>query len=360
MKALLYEGPERVALREVPVPPIGETEALVQVDACGVCGTDLVKVFNNGHLKPPVPLGHEVAGRIHKLGKRAKGFKVGDRVIVAHHVPCRDCHYCRRGHPSMCREFKRTNLDPGGFSQFIRVSERHLKHTTLRIPPKLDFVAASQVEPLACCLRNARRLGLEKGDVAAIFGLGSIGLMTAQLLGHFGVSVVGLDLDPQRVEVARKAGVRNSFNGKDPGAEKVVRALSEGRGADALVFTAGTPQLVSQRLAWLRDGGTVNVFASFHPESSLSLDLNEVYHRELRVISSYSPALEDLRESLKLIASGKISMEPHIGHVFTMLDFGEAVRRVRSREILKAILLPQEARSCLSLAPSAAAAAGRR
>ena len=260
----------------------------------------------------------------------------------------------------MCREFKRTNLDPGGFSQFVRVSEGHLQHTTLKIPPKLDLLAASQVEPLACCLRNARRLALAKGDVAAIFGLGSIGLMTAQLLGHFEVSVVGLDLDPQRVELARKSGVRNAFNGKDPGAEKVVRALSEGRGADALIFTAGTPQLVSQRLPWLRDGGTVNVFASFHPDSAVSLDLNEIYHRELRVISSYSPALEDLRESLKLIASRKISMEPHIRNVFPMLDFGEAVRRVRTREILKAILLPQEARSCRGLPPSAAATAGRR
>ena len=342
MKALVYEGPRRVALREVPVPPIGDGEALVQVEACGVCGTDLVKIFNNGALKPPVPLGHEVAGRIHKLGKAVKGFKVGDRVIVAHHVPCEECHYCLREHPSMCREFKKTNLDPGGFSQFIRVSERHVQHTMLKIPAKLDFATASQVEPLACCLRNARRLGLREGDVAVVIGLGSIGLMTAQLLVRRGITVVGIDLDAQRVALAKASGIKHATTGKDGGAERLVRVLSEQRGADALVFTAGTPSLVSERLRWLRDGGTLNVFASFYPESKAALDLNELYHRELRVIASYSPALEDLREALRLIASGDVSMKPHVGQSFALGQFDEAVRQVRERQILKAILLPQK------------------
>src|SRR5438309_2080363 len=156
MKALVYEGPQRVHLQDVPAPEIGEREALVQVEACGICGTDLSKIFNSS-LRPPVPLGHEVAGRIEKIGRGVKGFKVADRVVVAHHTPCLECHYCLRGHQSMCREFKRTNLDPGGFAQFIRVTEKHLKQTTLKIPPKIDFATASQVEPLACCLRNARR-----------------------------------------------------------------------------------------------------------------------------------------------------------------------------------------------------------
>src|SRR5208282_2976189 len=156
MKALVYEAPQRVSLQEVPIPEIGAREALVQVEACGLCGTDIVKIYNES-LQPPIPLGHEVAGRIEELGSGATKFKVGDRVVVAHHVPCFECHYCRRGHPSMCREFKRTNLFPGGLAQFVRVSEQHLKHTTFKIPAKVGFTEASQTEPLACCLRNARR-----------------------------------------------------------------------------------------------------------------------------------------------------------------------------------------------------------
>lgn len=349
MKALVYEGPQSVVLRDVPVPEIGEREALVQVEACGLCGTDLVKIYN-GNAKPPLPLGHEVAGRIQKTGPGVKGFKAGDRVVVAHHVPCFECHYCRRGSPSMCREFKRTNLDPGGFAQFVRVSERHLAHTTLKIPAKLGFAAASQTEPLACCLRNARRLGLEKGDLAVIIGLGSIGLMTAQVLALRGVTVAAADLDPQRVRIAQKAGIEHAYTGKDGRLEETLRSLSDYRGADALIFTAGTPQLVAQRLAWLRDGGTLNVFASFHPEPNARLDLNELYRRELRVLASYSPAVEDLREALRLIASGEIAMEPHASCAFPMERFQEALRRARGREILKAILLPQKAAETADLA----------
>lgn len=341
MKALIYEGPQRVSLREVPIPKIGPGEALVQVEACGLCGTDLVKIYN-GNSKPPVPLGHEVAGQIEKLGSSVKQFKVGDRVVVAHHVPCFECHYCVRGHPSMCREFKRSNLDPGGFAQFVRVSEQHLKHTTFKIPAKIDFATASQVEPLACCLRNARRLGLAKGDTAVIVGLGSIGLMTAQVLVRLGVTAIGVDIDAQRVSTAHKSGIEHAYTGKEGRTEELIQSMTEYRGADALVFTAGSPQLVSERLSWLRDGGTLNIFASFYPDSKAWFDLNEIYHREIRIMSSYSPAIEDLQEALGLIVRKEIDMHPHSHHAFPMDQFNEVVRQVRGREILKAILLPQK------------------
>lgn len=340
MKALLYEGPRKVAVRDVPAPEIADGEALIEVEACGLCGTDLVKIFDETGLKPPVPLGHEVAGRIARLGGAVRGFKKGDRVVVAHHVPCFECHYCLRGSPSMCREFKRSNLEPGGFAQFARVSQRHLKHTTLKIPPRLDFVSACQVEPLACCVRNARRLGLQKGDTAVIVGLGSIGLMTAQLLRLREVEVLGFDLDPIRVRSAQKAGITRAYTGKDGGADELVLSASGRRGADALIFTAGAPALASQRLGWVRDGGVVNLFSGFHPESRAHLDLNAFYRRELTLLSSYSAAPEDLREALSLIAGGSISMEAHTRRVYPLEGFAEAIRQIRGREVLKAILLP--------------------
>ena len=243
----------------------------------------------------------------------------------------------------MCRDFKSSNLDPGGFAQFVRVTEQHLKHTTLKIPAKLDFLTASQVEPLACCLRNVRRLGLEKGDTAAIIGLGAIGLMTAQVLAYKGITVIGIDLDSQRVKTAQKAGIEHAYTGKDSRVEETIRSLSGYRGADALILTAGAPELAPQRLSWLRDGGTLNIFASFHPDSKAPFDLNEIYHRELRIISSYSPAIEDLQEALRLIVHGEIDMDFHVRQAFSMDQFQEAVRQVRGREILKAIVLPQKA-----------------
>src|SRR5437868_1301040 len=124
MKAILYERQTGAVLKEVPVPSIAAGEALVAVDVCGLCGTDLMKLAAKA---PRAVLGHEVAGRVAKLGKGAKGLKEGDRVVVAHHVPCLKCHYCRRGSFSMCRQFKETNIEPGGFSEFLRASALHVK-----------------------------------------------------------------------------------------------------------------------------------------------------------------------------------------------------------------------------------------
>lgn len=339
MKALLYESAGRLALREVAVPTIGDGEALVAVEACGLCGSDILKIDSRIR-ELPVPLGHELAGRIVELGAGVKGFKKGDRVVVAHHVPCLDCHYCRRGSESMCREFKRSNLDPGGFSQFTRVSSRHVRHTMLKIPKGLAFERAAMTEPLACCLRNVRRMRLTRGDTAVVVGLGFIGLMTSQLLAREGVAVIGLDLDPIRVRLAQKLGVERAYTGKEGNAQSVVLSETGGRGADALVFTAGTPGLVAERLSWVRDGGTVNVFAGFRPDSTLHLDLDALYHRELTLMSSYSPQLEDLRAALALIAEGAVDVDPYTRERFPLERYEEALRRVRGREIVKAVFAP--------------------
>ncbi|HVE11853.1 MAG TPA: alcohol dehydrogenase catalytic domain-containing protein [Elusimicrobiota bacterium] len=341
MKAILYKAQRDTPLEEVPVPELGPGEALIAVEACGLCGTDIVKI-EGATRKPPVHLGHELAGRIAQLGAGVKRFKKGDRVVVAHHVPCFECHYCRRGQESMCREFKNTNLDPGGFAQFTRVSARHVEHVMLPIPAKLGYAQAAMTEPLACCLRNVRRMNLQEGDCAAIIGLGFIGVMTAQLLQRAGVTVVGVDLDPTRVRFAQKLGIEHAYTGREGRMDQILASVTEARGADALIFTAGTPELVIEKLSWLRDGGIVNVFASFHPNPIARLDLNAIYHRELTFMSSYSPEVKDLKDALSLIAKGEIDVSSYTRDAFPLSDFAEAMRQVRGREVLKAILLPQK------------------
>lgn len=334
MKAILYDQPSGASLREVPVPSLGPGEALIAVDACGLCGTDLMKLATRAQT---AVLGHELAGRVKALGPGAEGFREGDRVVVAHHVPCLECHYCRRGSFSMCRQFKATNIEPGGFAEFVRVPALHVRHTMLRVPDGLGAAAASQAEPLACCLRNARRLGVRTGDTVGLIGLGAMGLLTAMLLNHLGADVLGLDLDPERAKGLARWG--EGFT--DP--EKMHTALlqrSQGRGLDSLIVSAGSPALVAERLSWVRDGGALNVFASFHPESTMALDLNEVYHRELTVVSSYSPALEDLRDALGLIASGAVPVAELPTKIFALGEFDAAVKAVRSRETMKAVLSP--------------------
>ena len=332
MKAILARD-GRAALAEVPVPEIGAGEFLLSVEVCGLCGTDVMKLDTRA---AGAVLGHELCGTVAKSGAGSP-FHLGERVVVSHHVPCLSCHYCRKGQESMCRQFKATNIEPGGFAQFVRIPALHARHASFRVPNGLDAVAASQMEPLACVLRNVKRLNAEAGDTIGIVGLGAIGQMTGQLLNIFGANAVGLDLDALRVKTFSRWGTATT----DASAfAKAGRDASGARGFDAVIFSAGTPAMVAQAVSWLRDGGALNVFSSFHPDPFLKLDLNQVYHRELSVLSSYSPALADLKEAFDLIASKRfdpLSLSPLS---FPLTSFDDAVQAVKSRRTLKSVLVP--------------------
>ncbi|MEK7388854.1 MAG: alcohol dehydrogenase catalytic domain-containing protein [Elusimicrobiota bacterium] len=333
MKAILARD-GRAALAEIPVPEIGAGELLLAVDVCGLCGTDVMKL--DTRLVGAV-LGHELCGTVAKVGAGAP-FKTGDRVVVSHHVPCLQCHYCRKDQQSMCRQFKATNIDPGGFAEYVRIPALHARHAAFCLPPGLDPVAASQTEPLACVLRNIKRINVSEGDTIGVVGLGAMGQMTGQLLKLFGAAAAGLDLDTARVASFSPwgAATTNAAEFSEMG-----RKLSDGRGFDAVIFSAGTPKLIEQSLSWLRDGGTLNVFASFHPDPVLQLDLNQVYHRELSILSSYSPSLSDLKESFELIATKRFNPLSLSPLSFPLSSFDDAVQAVKFRRTLKSVLRPR-------------------
>jgi L-iditol 2-dehydrogenase len=332
MKAILARD-GAAALADVPVPAIGDGELLLALDACGLCGTDVMKLDTRA---AGAVLGHELVGRVAAAGRGAP-FREGERIVVSHHVPCLDCHFCRKGQQSMCAQFKSTNIDPGGFAEFVRIPALHARHTAFRVHDDVDGLSATQTEPLACVLRNVKRLNAAPGDVVGVVGLGAIGQMTGQLLKLLGVTAVGLDLDAARVERFARWG--RATTSADEFAE-AGRHASSRRGFDAVVYSAGTPALVAKSLDWLRDGGIVNVFASFHPDPALSLDLNQVYRRELTVISSYSPSLDDLKEAFELIASRRFDPLWLSPTRFPLSAFAEAVAAVKSRRTLKSVLVP--------------------
>src|SRR5439155_4089309 len=162
------------------IPSITEQELLVKVHGCGLCGSDIIKIVQQA--PPPVKLGHELTGTVVERGRDVTNFAVGQRVVVAHHVPCGTCHYCSHGNYSMCATFKASNIDPCGFAEYIRVPTEHVQHTTLPLPGTLSAEEGSFVEPLACCIRAVRRTPLLAGDSVVVIGLGSIGLLMLQAI----------------------------------------------------------------------------------------------------------------------------------------------------------------------------------
>jgi L-iditol 2-dehydrogenase len=339
VNAVIYHLYDDIRIENVSVPSISETELLVRVHGCGLCGSDVLKIMQQA--PPPVVLGHELTGTIVERGKAVSTFEVGQRVIVAHHVPCGECHYCRHQNYSMCAHFKASNIDPCGFAEYIRVPAQHVRQTTLPLPDSLSAEEGSFVEPLACCVRAVRRLPLLAGDSVVVMGLGSIGLLMIQAAKTLGagnvgmVRVYGVDLLPERLQLARDLGADDTFWAPDneQGLRRALDPYTEGRGVDAVIITAPGARPFLQSLASVRKGGIMNIFAAH--SGIVPINLEAVYQQELSITSTYSSSPEDLRIALDLLSSRKVRADSLVSHRLPLARFSEGVMLMRERAALK-------------------------
>lgn len=334
MKVVVFRGLERLVAEDWPRPAIGPGELLLRLRGCGLCGSDIAKL--TPATKVPSVFGHELVGDVIERGAGVEDFVVGDRVVAAHHVPCGDCHYCRRGSVSMCRRFKASHLDPGGFAEYVRVPAPNVRQATFRVPAHVSDEAASFVEPLGCCLRAVRRAGVRPGDTAAVIGLGSIGGLFVVLLKHAGAVVLGVDPLAERRDLARRLGAVAVEASLRP---ETVRELSQGRGADQVFVTGGGADAVGAAAAALRDGGAVHVFAG-GVAPAIPVPLEALYHRELTISATYSSSPADLAEAHRLMTTGAIVVDGLISHRLPLERLADAVALMRERRALKVYLTP--------------------
>jgi L-iditol 2-dehydrogenase len=324
-----------IELREWPEPVPGPGELVLRMSGCGLCGSDILKI--NAAAPGPAVLGHEVVGQVAAVGPGVRRFAPGDRLVVAHHVPCFDCHYCRRGSPSMCRHFKRVNLDPGGFAELVRVPAPNVAHAAFRLPAEMTDETASFTEPLACCLRAVKRTRVGAGDTALVVGLGSIGCLLAQLLALEGVRVLASDLLEDRRALGRRLGAR--VVDTDAALDVALREATEGRGADLVILTAGGAAVLPAAAARVRDGGTLHYFAGGAGDG-LPLPLGTLYHRELTLTATYSSSPAELAEAFALLASGRVRLDGLISHRLPLGRLGEGVELMRRHEAVKVYVTP--------------------
>jgi L-iditol 2-dehydrogenase len=336
MLAAIFQGGGRIVPGPWPRPAAGPGELLLRVRGCGLCGSDIAKIVAPDTRGPAV-FGHEVVGDVVEAGPGVAGFGVGDRVVAAHHVPCGECHYCRRGSESMCRAFKASNLDPGGFAEYVRVPPANVRRATFRVPDHLTDEEASFVEPLACCVRAVDRAGVQPGDTAVVVGLGSIGCLFVQLLRRAGATVIGADPLPGRAALARTLGAQAA--GDPELAARAAREASEGRGADHVIVTGGGAEVLPWAVTVARDGGGLHCFAGGQGEV-LPIPLGTLYHRELSVNSTYSASPATLTRAFWLLASGKVEVEGLVTHRVPLARLAEGVDLMRRREALKVYVTP--------------------
>src|SRR4030066_1240106 len=166
MKVAVYYRNDDIRIEERPIPVISDKEILVKMKASGICGTDVMEWYRIK--KTPRILGHEMAGEIASVGKRVEGFKNGDRVFVSHHVPCYKCRLCSQGNYTACESLHSGNYDPGGFAEFIRVPEEHVRYGTFLLPEGMTYDDGTMIEPLACAIAGQSQLGLKEGRTVLI------------------------------------------------------------------------------------------------------------------------------------------------------------------------------------------------
>lgn len=298
--------------------------AIVKVLGCGLCGSDIVK-FVHKISKDGTVLGHEIVAEIVDIDSDTD-FKVGDEIVTSHHIPCGECVYCKHGNVSMCEHFKSTNIRPGGFSEYVYLSEEHLKNVAHLKPENLSDIEASFYEPLGCIVRAVKRANLLKGDKALVVGLGSIGILTAQALKAYGYDVLGCDLLKERIELLKSFGIDACD----------VRELDADYKADGIFMTSGADKAIGTALKYVRNGGKILVFSST-PSDLSAYPNNEIYYRELTVMGSYSPAPVDLKDSLDLLKDGKVKVKG-ISTVYNLDDIQKAFDDTMANKIMKAYI----------------------
>lgn len=339
MRAAQIQENHSILVTQANKPPVPPKGALVRVIGCGVCGSDLDKWVHQKAV-PGSVLGHEVVGIIEALSDgHPEGWQIGDRLVSAHHVPCLQCHYCLNDSESMCRQFKNTNLNPGGFSEYISLTEGHLRHTAFKVPDAIGTLEASCVEPLACVLRAIRRSTLKAPGTVVIVGLGFIGLLAAQVYLNQGHQVFGLDLDSNRIALAKQQGfVTDAFQPIED-VEALTTALQErtplGK-ADLVFLTAVNTPTLEQGLSLVRDGGQLVLFTS--AANGTSIDPSRLYFREINLITSYSPGLVDLQQSAEMIFNQDIRVKPLISHQMPIDDIQKAFELYRSGQAMKVFI----------------------
>ena len=340
MRAVQLRGPGIVELVEMPIPSIGSGELLLEMRACGLCGSDLAKIFGGKGPGWPVPLGHEVVGVVKAVGEGVKRFAPGDRLAVAHHVPCGRCRYCRHGSESMCPQFKGTNIDPGGFAELIRIPALQVEQAAYRIPDALPDAAGTFMEPLACALRAVKRSNVQVGDQIAVVGAGCMGLLVAQAVGLQGARPICLDLREERLELARAIGLEMTLNVARTEPTAALLRLTDGEGIDGAILTAVSVPILEAVFAALRAGGRVNLFADADDPRPMPMDLSAFWRQEFSLVATYSATPAELGEAIRLLASNEIQTLPLVSHRLDLTRFDEGARLQREGHATKVLFSP--------------------
>lgn len=361
-----------IRIEDIPVPEIGPGDALMRTRASGICSGDVMPWYIEK--KAPLVLGHEPAGEIVEVGNRVSSFKPGDRVFTHHHAPCLECKYCRRGDHVQCETWKNTKIIPGGISEYILIPATNLKNDTLKLPGKISFEDGTLIEPTACVIKGLKRAGLrfkngnptypplnlrggkyitppvlplDKGrskegltPTILVIGLGAMGQLNILLAKRFGAGhIIGADMVQYRLKKAKEFGADDVIDVSKEDLVDSMRKLTDGNMADLVIVGPNSVEAMREGISAAGAGGTVLFFTPAKLGEKLLIDPNDLYFRDINIITSYSCGPPETAEALKLIEEGVVSAEMLVTHRFPIEKTAEAFRlTAQAEDSLKVVI----------------------
>ena len=341
MRAAVYYNNHDVRVEERAVPAIGDDELLVRVESSGICGSDVMEWYRLA--KAPLVLGHEIAGTVARAGKNVRRFASGDRVTVAHHVPCNTCRYCLAGQYSICDTLRSTNFDPGGFAQFLRVPAVNVDRGTFRIPDTMSFDEATFIEPLACVLRGLRVARFAPGSSALVLGSGISGLLFVAALRSLGAGrIAATDVAEPRRAAAIRFGADVALGAEEATPERLGRE-NGGRLFDLVVTAAGGTGVVEQAFRSVDRGGTVLLFAPHKQGTTAPLPIADVWRNQITIVATYAGPPVDTERAIEILRAGRVAVGNMITHRLPLDETARGFSLVaEGKESIKVIIKPWE------------------
>ena len=330
MRAGVYRGKGIVRVEEVPVPEVGEGEVLIKVAACGVCGTDIKKIFY-GYVEPPQILGHEVAGTVVAVGRGVTKWKLGDRVMSFHHIPCGTCFFCEKRSFSQCKQYKTTGLtggftpNGGGFAQYVKAMPWVVERGIVALPNNVSFEEATFIEPINTIVKAVQKARVAPGETVLITGCGPIGLQLLMVAKIEGARILTSDPVATRRAKSIQLGADESFDPSGGRLVEEVKARTGGRGADAVLVAVAHPAVVVEALAAARPGGRVLLFAANDPVTKIEFPASAVGVDEKEILGSYSAAVDIQEEAAALVLGKKLPVMDIVTHRFPLAKIQEGL-----------------------------------
>ena len=336
MRAALFNSPLQLEIVEYSLRKPNNKEILVNVELCGLCGTDFHIFHGESYSKPPLILGHEYVGTVKEVGKEVNGIKVGDHVAVDPNIYCGECYYCRNGKINFCSNLKAMGVSlNGGFAEYsiVPASQAHL------IPENFPFNSAVFAEPLSCCVRGIDRAAIKHGESVIILGGGTIGLLMLQLVKISGAGkIIVIEPVEEKRNLARKLGADYVF---DPGSQNLldeINSLTSG-GSDVVIECVGKSSVANMAVNLPKRGGRVIIFGLSGKKNLMTVNLQDFFLKELTIKGSLLNPFTFSR-AIELLVSKKIQAEKLQPEVASLENLKDILLSPRKSSVIKYQITP--------------------